>query len=41
MPLPAQQNGLVLIFRVFNKLSYGLIMTAKRAVHIDDIVRNP
>jgi LysM domain len=41
VPLPEQQYGLVLIFRVFNKVSYGLIMTARRPVHIDDIVRNP
>jgi len=41
VPLPEQQYGLMLIFRVFNKVSYGLIMTARRPVHIDDIVRNP
>lgn len=41
VPLPEQRYGLVLVFRVFNKMSYGLVMTAKRPVHIQDIIRNP
>jgi hypothetical protein len=41
VPLPEQQFGLVLVFRVFNKLSYGLVMTAERPVNINDIVKNP
>ena len=41
VPLPEQQYGLVLVFRVFNRMSYGLVMTAKRPVNIYDIVRNP
>lgn len=41
VPLPEQQYGLVLVFRVFNRMSYGLVMTAKRPVNLNDIVRNP
>ncbi len=42
VPLPEQQYGLVLIFRVFNKgiLRAGHDREAPGA-HIDDIVRNP
>jgi LysM repeat protein len=41
VPLLEQEYGLVLIFRVFTKLSYGLVMTASRPVHILDVVKNP
>jgi hypothetical protein len=41
VPLPEQQYGLVLVFRVFNKLSYGFVMSAKRQVNVNDIVKNP
>jgi LysM repeat protein len=41
VPLPEQQYGLVLVFKVFNRMSYGLIMTAKRPVHLNDVIRNP
>jgi len=41
VPLPEQKYGLVLVFRVFNRLSYGFVMNAKRQVNVGDIVRNP
>ncbi len=41
VPLPEQKYGLVLVFRVFNKLSYGFVMSAKRQVNVGDIVKNP
>ncbi|HTT36709.1 MAG TPA: LysM peptidoglycan-binding domain-containing protein [Burkholderiales bacterium] len=41
VPLPEEGYGLVLVFRVFTRMSYGLIMTAQRPVHVMDIVRNP
>jgi hypothetical protein len=41
VPLPEQQYGMVLVFRVFNKLSYGFVMSAKRQVNVSDIVKNP
>jgi hypothetical protein len=41
VPLPEQQYGVLLVFRVFNKMSYGFVMSAKRQVNVNDIVRNP
>jgi hypothetical protein len=41
MPLPEQRYGLVLVFRVFNKMSYGLVMASRRPVNVLDTVRNP
>jgi LysM domain len=41
VPLPEQQYGLVLVYRVFNKLSYALVMTSQRPIHVNDIVKNP
>ena len=38
---PEERFGLVYVFRVFDRVSYGLIMQAERAVERDDIVRNP
>lgn len=40
-PLPEEAYGLLLVFRVFNRMSYALVMNAQRPVHILDIVRNP
>jgi hypothetical protein len=39
--LPAQRYGLLLIFRVFERISYGLVITAKRPVNVLDTVANP
>jgi len=41
VPLPEQQYGVLLVFRVFNKLAYGFVMNAKRQVNVNDIVKNP
>jgi hypothetical protein len=41
MPLPQEEYGLVMIYRVFNRVSFGLVMTARRPVNINDVVRNP
>lgn len=41
VPLPEERYGLVLVFRVFNRMSYGLVMSAQRPAHILDTVRNP
>jgi hypothetical protein len=38
---PAERFGLIYVFRVFDRVSYGLIMQAERAVGRGDIVRNP
>jgi hypothetical protein len=39
--LPDTRSGLLMVFRVFDKVSYGLIMTAHRDIHLYDMVRNP
>ncbi len=39
--LPATRAGLVMVFRPFRQVSYALVMSATRAIHLDDSVRNP
>ncbi|MBI3545697.1 MAG: LysM peptidoglycan-binding domain-containing protein [Gammaproteobacteria bacterium] len=39
--LPDEESGLVLIFRTYEKMSYGLIMTATRPIHMLDNVITP
>jgi hypothetical protein len=39
--LPDERNGLVFIFRVFDKVSYGLVMTATVPVKIGDVAQKP
>ena len=39
--LPDERNGLVFIFRVFEKVSYGLVMTATKPVRIGDVAQKP
>jgi nucleoid-associated protein YgaU len=39
--LPDERNGLVFIFRVFDKLSYGMVMKASRPIFVGDLVQTP
>jgi hypothetical protein len=39
--LPDERNGLIFVFRVFEKMSYGLVMKSTRPIYIGDIVQNP
>jgi hypothetical protein len=39
--LPDEESGLAMVFRVFDKMSYALIMTSTRPVHLNDAVTNP
>ena len=39
--LPEERAGLLMIFRVFDKVSYGLVMEAQRSLHVLDTVKNP
>ncbi len=39
--LPSERAGLLMVFRVFEKMSYGLVMSADRPLRVDDLVHNP
>ncbi|MHB1239417.1 MAG: LysM peptidoglycan-binding domain-containing protein [Gammaproteobacteria bacterium] len=39
--LPDERAGLLMVFRPFERVSYALVMSATRAIHLDDTVRNP
>jgi len=39
--LPSEHSGYLLLFRVFNKVSYALVMKASREIRILDRVTNP
>jgi hypothetical protein len=39
--LPSERAGLVMIFRTFEKLSYGLVLETERPLAVFDQVRNP
>ncbi len=41
LSLPPERFGLVMVFRVFERLSYALIMNTTRAVHVGDVLRTP
>jgi hypothetical protein len=39
--LPTERAGTVMIFRVFDRVSYALVMDATRTIHLHDQVTNP
>jgi hypothetical protein len=39
--LPDERNGLVFVFRVFEKMSYAMVMSSTRPIAIGDVVRTP
>lgn len=39
--LPDEQNGTLFIFRVFNHISYGLIMQVTEPVQVGDVAKSP
>lgn len=39
--LPVERNGLVVVFRVFDRVSYALVMSSKRQVKVGDPVQTP
>lgn len=41
LPLPLQEYGIVMVYRVFNKVSFALVMNATEPVNVRDIVANP
>ena len=38
--LPDERNGLVFVFRVFDKMSYALVMRSTRPIYVGDVVRD-
>ena len=41
MSLPAEQVGLVLVFRIYEKAAYALVVQSTRSIHALDVVRTP
>ncbi len=39
--LPSERAGLLMVFRVFNKLSYALVLATERPLAVGDEVKNP
>ncbi len=39
--LPEERAGLSFVFRVFDRVSYALVMNVTRPVHPSDVVRTP
>jgi len=39
--LPDEEAGTVMIFKTYERISYGLVMEATEAIHVLDSVRNP
>ena len=39
--LPDEAAGTIMIFKVYDRIGYGLVMEATSDIHIFDAVRNP
>ena len=39
--LPDERNGLVIVFRVFEKMSYGLVVKAVKPIYVGDVLVTP
>jgi len=39
--LPDERTGLLFVYRVFNQVSYALVMSSSRPVYLLDVVKNP
>jgi LysM domain len=38
---PEERGGELMVFRVFEQVSFALVLQARRAIHIGDLIRNP
>jgi len=41
LKLPDERNGLLFVFRVFDRLSYALVMQSTGVIRINDVVQTP
>jgi len=39
--LPDEESGTLMVFKTYDRISYGLVMEASQALHVLDTVRNP
>ena len=39
--LPDERSGTALVFKVYDRMSYALIVGASDTIHVRDVVRNP
>ena len=39
--LPTERAGLLMVFRVFEKMAYGLVLQTEEPLRVGDVVRNP
>jgi LysM domain-containing protein len=39
--IPDERNGLVIVFRVFEKMSYAMIMRSSKPIYVGDVVQTP
>lgn len=39
--LPDERAGTLLVFKVYDRMSYGLVVEARRPIHLADVVRSP
>ncbi len=39
--LPDEEAGTLMVFKVYDRIGFGLVMEARQAIHIHDTVRNP
>jgi hypothetical protein len=39
--LPDERSGLIFVFRIFDRVAYGLVMQSLQALHVNDVVQTP